>query len=459
MKNWLLSFLFLTTTFFALGQDEYLVIFTQDTSVNFADKHFTDSYLKPIRTFAADNNLKLIERKAEEGVFEQTTYTPAIYFVNKLNFSQYKGRYTETNRLFNFIRSAYSIPKKDNNITMKDVFTSKEGNTDYIYPIKVTDIKGYESEKTTLYINLINDEIRKGIEGIEYHKGIELPYESRKYYLDFYPYITNKKLYLTTKVFTEFNCKKPIYHSTEPFSGKLKDYVSIIKTAKQTMLSGIKSEIQIGTKGDAHTPLKKDNIILSLNDLGISIEKSSSNQDQPFPTSISPEWIFSSAVNDNTPLLQFQVPNTIYTGEIKELAAKLNLLNMTGYATGNITSLTLGDYGLDESVLGRVLADKFNTSTISFKEIIKGKEQKITAFEDYEYLIKCDFTFVGQTVEEEIILTLTPFIKNSELYLQCQSTYDIQLKRQFGIDSGVGESYEEDTVEFYINFILKSKQK
>jgi len=450
-----------TAFFFSLtlwSQKEYLVIFVQDTTISFADKDFTENYLGDIKDFAEKNEIEVIVRDIKNGVFEETPFTPSIYFANNINFSLYVGRYTELNRFKNFVRSARSIRRHNKPILHRNAFSYQNHKMPYSFPVKVTDVKGnYKGDKKKLKEKLLKYAYQD-FSGLEFEEERQHPAFGRKYYMDFYPYVDNKKLYINTSAFSEFNCKKPIYKQNIEISGKLKDAEKIIEEAKIVMLKAIKEEQLRGEKGDAHTLFPKSVKNITPEEIGINIEKEAPPLDIPFPKDISDKWEYRGPVNAKTSVLQFNVPSSIYAGEMKGFHAEIDFHSMKGKGQVDMSTLSMGDHGLDASVSDRILTKKHLTSSIKLKNILKSPEDGISGFKDHEYLINCDFTFVGKTIEREVVITFTPFMDGEELLIQCQAQFDIRLLESFGIESGVGDNLpDHDTVEFYLNFIMQSK--
>ena len=453
-----------TALFFSLtlwSQKEYLVIFTQDTAISYADKDFVENYLGRVKDFAEEDEIDLIVRDIKQGVFEKIAFTPSIYFMNDINSSLYVGRYTEFNRLKNFVRSARSIRRNNKPVLHKNAFFSMEDKMAYTYPIKVTAVKGKckrKGCKKDLHEELLSY-VYKDFNKLTFEKERKHPAFGRKYYMDFYPYVEVKTLYINASAFSEFNCKEPIYTQSILVVGPIKEAKTLMIQSISLMLEAIEEERLKGiSNGDAHSLFPKNTKIITPEEIGIKIEKKAPPLDIPFPNEIPQKWKFKGPVNSKTPVLQFSVPSSIYTGEMKGFTAQLDLKTMQGSSKVDMNTLSMGAKSLNSSVIDRILVAKFPESSIKFKRILKAPENGISGFIDHEFLVKCDFTFVGKTIERDIVITFTPFMDGDELLIQCQAQFDIRLLESFGIESGVGDNLpDHDTVKFYLNFIMQSK--
>lgn len=443
------------------ASNSVVVVFYQDTTENFADGDFLKNYYPKLVSYASENDIELELRNVENGAPEGLVNTPSIHYYGNEKHTVFKGRYTEVQRMQSWITVSSIAPIKNKPFTVENAFLGvlTNGNT-YAFPIKVIPHFDESSSKKSFVssdqiTNAFQDNFSNDESTFEYQNEITLPYQNRKYYLDFYPYVTNKKMYVTVKVFSEFHCKIPVFETKVPLESGIKKWKELVVESKKLAMLKVKKLIESGINGDAHTAFSaKGYPVLLAKDFGLVDEKEAFGRKfEP----LSNDWEFDSENGEGK--LQFLVPNTIYTGEIEQFKITLELDEMHGNARAKLKSLNTGDVGLDYSIMDRILAEKYSMSSLVFKEALLKPDTEIDAWDSYNYTMLCGFTFAGKTVEETVDLVLTPIYneKENKTELFCYAHFSILMMRQFGIESGVGDSEEEDTVEFYLNFKLKSK--
>lgn len=446
----------LLTSALSVGQTEKLLIFISDTTHSYADREFVKSYLPSLREYAMTDEVEVVIRPAAQGVLPSTTCTPAIYFYTGRELKYYNGRYKELNRIQNFIRSSRSIPLSEATDTISHCYTLRDGKMHYTMPIKVSPVTG-KGKNLGMVRGSLDRLFQKDFSGASYQSQATHPYFGRKYYFDFHPYVNGKYVYISVEVYSEFHCKEPIYSSPSPLVAKADEVVNLVLSAKRAALHAMFQNIDHGQYGDAHQVIPTDHPSLSLESLDIQVGSTQNTNQAPFPDQLPDHWVFEKALNPKTPIIQFGIPNTIYIGEINELSADLRLSTMQGFATALQRTLFMGDQGLEESVRERILTDQFPSSTLRLNQVIKEPNTPINRYQTYEYLLQGELSFVGKTIDEEVLLRLTPFVdQDNVLKLYCNAEFKLLLQRQFGIESGVGDGVEEDTVEFYLNFVMKS---
>lgn len=458
----LLTFLLLAfISFSSYANNSVVVVFHQDTTTNFADKDFLKNYYPSLENYAKENDITLKLQNVKNGAPEGLVNTPSIHYYGNDKHTVFKGRYTEVQRIQSWITVSAIAPIKNKPFTVNNAFLGGLGNgNSYAFPIKViSSFSSHLKQKSKITNEEIQEEFKKSFiaekDALGFQEQVTLSYQNRKYYLDFYPYVSKDKFYVTLKVFSEFHCKKHIFKTAVPLESGIKKWKNTVLEAKLLAISEIKKNISSGKTGDAHTAFSsKDYPVLSAKDFGLSEEQNT--VDITF-LPLTNDWEFDSEKGEGK--LQFLVPNTIYTGEIEEFKVSLELKEMHGNARAKLQTMNTGDVGLDYSILDRILAEKFSMSSIKFKETLLKPESLINNWDSYNYTMLCDFTFAGKTVEETVDLVLTPIYNEEEnkTELFCYAHFSIFMMRQFGIESGVGDSEEEDTVEFYLNFKLKSK--
>lgn len=442
----------------SFGQGEKLIVFVQDTTHSYADREFMAEYLPELIEYATSDQIEVVVKQSAQGVLASATCTPAIYFSTANDLKYFKGRYKELNRIKNFIRSSRSIPQSEAPDTIINCYTVRDGKMQYTMPIKVTPVEG-----TAKNIGLVSGSLdrlfKQDFSGASYKTLAIHPYFGRKYYFDFHPFVDGKKVYISVEVYSEFHCKKPIYRSETPLVAKVDALADLVLSAKREALHAMFQNIDHGKYGDAHQVVLENNSVLTPESLGIKRDAYQNTSQAPFPAQLPDNWVFERAINPKTPIIQFGIPNTIYIGEISELSADLNLSTMQGHATALQSTLFMGDDGLDASVQERIMTKQFPSSTMRLNKVVKEPNTPINSYKTYEYLLMGELSFVGKTIDEEVLLNITPFMdEDNELKLYCNAEFKILLNRQFGIESGVGDSVEEDTVEFYLNFVMKSAQ-
>ena len=188
------------------AEQQELILFLQET-----DQHFAENALPKIRSYAAEKNLKLIERQVEEGVPSTITTTPAIVFQNSRGRSIYSSRYAEWNTLLNFIRTSRVVAQKSATLAMNELFVQQLERARVGVPLKITKAKGALPKSFNEYA--FREELKRGLTAslgqFKYVQRVELNRTDRLFYLDLHPYFNkNGTLSMSVEIYSQYSSGK-----------------------------------------------------------------------------------------------------------------------------------------------------------------------------------------------------------------------------------------------------------
>lgn len=462
--KFLLIILFLSQ-FLTAQVREQIVIFLDESPVS---DHFREETLPKIDAYAKDKGIALIIQSTSDGAPEDITFAPSIFFQNHLGRSRYVGRYSTTDRLINFIRTAKNTPRPDAKNKKKSLPVFQIGKATIGTPVKVTPLSGNlpEGFDQEAFIQESRRYIFEGFQDFTVSDTVSLPAEARLFYTDYHPFLDEKgTLHISTEIYSMFHCEEPVSTSNSNLSGPWENRKELFKQIARKQEKQVQSLYKNLRNGDAFSPLTASNSVLLWEDLGLQLPKKKRVKSIVSNLDVLPKnWTFSSSLSDDSPILQFNFgsPLDYYSGEAKELKMKLNfknsgtLLGAKGHIIVNPRSITMGDKGLDSHILSAYLKAK-NYPNSSFKfEIVEAPSQWNVG-SPQKFLMKGVFEMIGRPIPMEVegILELTANDKGNPI-LRFGSNFKLPLKKAFGISGPEGPSPAKDELNFYLNFLLKS---
>jgi|GEM_PF-1409962 len=455
-----LALFFLLKTILLIGQEEQLIVFTQTS-----DQKFIEQSMPLLKSLSEDEDIALFSFKAEEGLPDNITSTPAIIYRNGNGSSTYAGRYTSFTTIKNFIRSARVASKTETKLEKQDVLVRKDGKMLVAAALKVTDIKSIKPTVTELlknseYLETAKNAIRKGLNQYVTNNSVKLHKTDRIFYLDFHPYHINKdSLILSIELYSQFNCIDPIFKSK--INGS--NLEEVFMQAAIELQNEINKSLSNSDIGDAYTAVSGSIQIRNLNDLDIPQPKSETRKyndidiNKPMPT----KWKFKNGINGRTPVLQFNFkePLTRYTGEIKSIDGTINLNNQNEIISGTfeavMKSLTMGEESFDKKVLKEYVKARshptsiFTTSQILVSEPLSWQNTSTVTIKGFMKLMKKKRPIT-------VTASLTPFINNdNQETLLVQANWSMNITDGWGIQGPDGPTPAKKTLEFSLNIIME----
>ena len=441
-----------------LAQEQQLIVFTQET-----DQHFLENTLPKVQAYAVEKGIKLEKRGVEEGFPGEITATPAIIYQNAKGRSIYASRYMEFSTIENFIRTSRVVPQRRADIQLTNVFVWKNGRTQVVAPLKITDVQGKaptgfnESEWRS---NLIAD-LAENFQQFSMREVVKLNRTDRQFYLDVHPYFQKDgKLWLSMEIYSQYSCKDPIFSN---FGQPLASLKEVTSTFEQEVLKAMTAS-QIG---DAFSPVSDEVGVKSWEELGLALPEvdqktMDSFQEAPaLPTT----WVFGQALEEDIPIVQFRfrAPLDRYIGEIRKIDGTLNwdasTQNLQGNFIADMQSLTMGMESFDYNVLNKyVKAYRFPNSSFEFSSQVPVDE--IAFGEILPLRVKGTFELMRKKEEVEVIAQLTPVLDEAgNPLLMVSASFELNVVDDFRIKGPDGPDLARKMMEFDLNFLMKASEQ
>jgi len=386
-----LALFFLLKTILLIGQEEQLIVFTQTS-----DQKFIEQSMPLLKSLSEDEDIALFSFKAEEGLPDNITSTPAIIYRNGNGSSTYAGRYTSFTTIKNFIRSARVASKTETKLEKQDVLVRKDGKMLVAAALKVTDIKSIKPTVTELlknseYLETAKNAIRKGLN----------------------QYVTNNS----------------------------------VKLHKGDAYTAVSGSIQIRNLNDLDIPQPKSET-RKYNDIDIN---------KPMPTKW--KFKNGINGRTPVLQFNFKEPLTRYTGEIKSIDGTINLNNQNEIISGTfeavMKSLTMGEESFDKKVLKEYVKARshptstFTTSQILVSEPLSWQNTSTVTIKGFMKLMKKKRPIT-------VTASLTPFINNdNQETLLVQANWSMNITDGWGIQGPDGPTPAKKTLEFSLNIIME----
>lgn len=438
-----------------------LVVFVNGSQA--IDKHFIDTYLDEIKQLADQYQLAFILRDVSNGAPEEITITPQIVFQKGEEKSFYVGRYSETSRLANFIRTVRNRTPKVKTQIKQNILTLKSEKAVTVLPLKITALSSPEAV-TRQWQDQLNETavaFYNGFESFELVNEVIFTKTNRALYLDIHPYkSSDDSLFLSYEIYSQFNCVEPVISKlNEPVSGLWANQQVLWETLGRQMESDVMQLITTSLIGDgfSEVPANTNSSAWpeSIVDNSIKILK---------PISLtSKNWQVAGALDDKTPLIQFNffAPLDNYAGEVKKLTGNINWESdrfLSGSFTVNTKDVTMGEATYDKNVHKKYLkVFRFPLASFSFKnaevplaEIMKNPMQA--------YAIDGEFTMMKKSYPVRVKASFEPFTDEGEATkLLVNVNFDVNIFEKFNIIGPDGPVNAKSNMHFAMTFLMNSK--
>ncbi len=337
-----------------------------------------------------------------------TAVLPAIYAFKNDQYYWYRGRYNEQNRIVSFARGAGRFQFGEGNQIFNDVFVISEKGFDQITRLKITEVK-YQEE----YNGDTSSHLKKFLERMLSTACLEKHSPNTQYkvyYLDIYPYRDSKgKWYLSSKIFSQHHCIRPVAVSEKPFSGSEEEAVLKLSNWYKNELVRLYQDTQTGDGLEiiqSQTSLNNDNSSDDAIQQVTEIELL--DFDLKINTSIKDPIRFS-----------FAPPIDNYNGSFSQVKGFVKYENDTlvGEVSIDVTSLEMGEESLNQSVFKQFVGDTFKMAKLSFSKSVK-------LVDVTEYSTLATFEFIGRKIEKEISFKLRQ-INTDTVYVDASFEVDI----------------------------------
>ena len=430
-----------------------------------------DKEISALRLFADNTNLTFVEVDINDGVPEQVVYTPCIVFQNEEGRSFYYGRYTNLDRLKNFIRASKMVHQKEVENIKSDLLVWEIEKAVVTAPLKLTELEGVLPKKfdPAEFESMAKNAVYSGMCNFKLTPTFNQNRTTRSFYFNLYPYIDEKQnLTISAEIFSQYNCVKPVWQKFDEglVQGKWKDRTSLFNKAGELIENQILNIIEFSETGDAFKPIPNSVPLANWKDLGLAINE---NKEQNEYLSIndielSKEWVVKEVAKsglENDPIIVFSFlpPLDNYAGEAKKLSGRLvlasaeSLENASGSFSVEIADVTMGADDFDYEVQNKMLKmGIFPNATFKFdslKPVGNGTDSTI-------YETTGVFTLLGMDYLLNVEVDIVPVeVENQKINLRVKSSFELPLFNVFGVEGPDGPSPSKDVLQFFMKFDLE----
>ena len=457
----------------ALGasETEQLLVFVQNGNLP-VNSVFKSQHLPKIRKLAHEMGVSMHLIDARDGSPTKVAVAPLMVYQNHRGRSIYQGRTTTLDRIRNFIRTSRFVPQGKTPYRRENLAVWENGRTRSWAPLKVTGMTGdlpQNFDQNEFVADALKG-IYEGFKKFQFQNEVVLGRADRGFYMDFHPYLSQDgTLYLSLAVFSQFDCKKPVFISKH--SGVWKERDRIFGESAAILEQAVTNIIKNPESGDSFDALAKDTQVRSWEDLGFPLppkpEKSPSKL--PSITKIPKHWIFTQPGKMDPPMIQFRFapPLDNYAGEVKEGNGEIKFrdVDRLNGASGFIeidtrSAITMGNAVLDEVIQGSMMLNTREFPTAKFMiESIESEDQAIAFGQLLRASVNGTFTLKGKSIQLTCPAEFELGVGEDETpSLLIRTAFNIDL-RVFNIEGADGPEPARFTLLFDVNFILKSNEK
>ena len=405
IKIGLFSF-FLISTVNVFCQD--LIIYTNTKSNHQSVVDF-NRQLPDLLTTLKENQVSVeIKDLSVDSIKSPTTVLPSIYAFKNGQYYWYRGRYNEKSRIVSFARGAGRFQFDQEGQIFNDVFVISKNDFDQITRLKITKVKyqeGYKGDTSSQLKKLLEQKV-----GVTCLKRYGSKAQYKVYYLDIYPYRDSKgKWYLSSKIFSQHHCLKPVAISEGPFSGSEEEAILKLSNWYQNELVRLYQDIKTG---DGLEIIQSQRSLISSHLVVDRSQEVSAKQILDFNLKVN------KAIDD--PIrFSFAPPLDNYNGSFGQVKGfvKYNSDTLLGDVSIDITSLEMGEESLNQSVFNQFDGRNYQFARLHFRKggaLVNGTE----------YSLKANLEFIGKEIEKEVRFSLNQISKDTT-YVNASFEVDI----------------------------------
>ncbi len=465
MKYFLLGFTLLFSIA-SVAQNDQLIVWKNE-----AKPVLKIDDIEKIKEVADKNGLVFIMKDVNDGIPGEINYTPSIVFQNSNGRSFYYGRYMNYSRMENFIRASKLSHQKPTSNYKNEMLVWKEGKTEVMAPLKLTELKGEIPKKynEAEFVENAKQHVAEGMSLFVLQKDFESTSQTRSFYFNLYPYVDETGyMIITAEIFSQYNCVKPVFqqYGNGLVSGKWKKRNQLFKTAGKRIELLIRSLMMDSENGDALQSIPENLPIKSWEQLNLSLPVARAAQEKSniVLPNLPVNWEVELPTDKTQPfcIFSFLPPLDNYAGEVKDMTGTFTLgeENQLSTAMGKFevqtADVTMGSEDFDYEVQNKMLNKKdFPTSKFEF-ETFEVKEELRELDKPTDFKAKGKFTMLGRTIqlfcEGQIMAKKN---ENGSIRLQVNCTFNLPLFQSFRVEGPDGPTPEKDTLQFFMKFNLK----
>ena len=458
----------MTTNNLSVEDSEVLILFTNE------DALITQAEIDDLADLAKILNLQFKVHEAGDGLPVEVTTLPSIYFQNRKGRSKYYGRYTNLDRIQNFVRTCKLVHKKDGVSPTKDLLVWKNGKADIDAPLKISPLAGTTPKNFDAdnFKKEIAQSMGKGMKNFQLEASHEVTAYSRSFYINVYPYVNEyAELTLTGELYSQYNCIQPIFTQFSPAiaQGTWDNRSEVLEAFGKAMETEIKSQIESSKNGDAFISVPVDIKPVSWEELGLTIADKNTQiatANTKFEGTLPKKWTVEERTNKDEPIIIFSFlsPVDSYAGEVKalsgdlELSERMTMKGAKGKFKVKVSDVTMGAEDFDDEVQNKMLKmGLFPDAHFEFLEI-EGGEEPLTVGKTVKSKVKGEFTMVGISIPISVESEIEAIVENNQtIKLVVTCDFELPLYDKFKIEGPDGPSPAKDVLQFFMKFNLIPK--
>jgi YceI-like domain len=448
-----------------------LIVFTGDAK-NPVERDFKEKYLPQIKEIAKAQGVTVIEKAIAKGAPDAVHFTPSMYFQNHLGRSLFLGRYQSMDKVKTFLRTVSRQPQGEISNEKHDVLVWQHERMRVFSPIKFTPLDGVIPpgfDQAAFHREALAA-LAKGANSATLQALFSAQRNDRAMYLALYPYHgTDGKFFLSAEMYAQFNCIEPIMKRFDnPFEGTFNAWQKVVVEAGAALQAEVAKQLASTTRGDGLLPVPTKTPTKSWEDLGLHLPKAPSGVVDVAANNILivQDWEYAGPVEPGSPVLSFSflAPLDNYAGEIKTLFGTLKfgdgptIDNTVGKFGIETSSLTMGDAGLDSHVKEMIAMAEHPQAFFTFLKVMSLEQPKIAFGAVTQFVAQGQLDFMGVQAPVDVTTQLEPVLdEQGAVRISVSASFSLHLKDKYNLDGPDGPMPAKDTMQFFLNFLLKPK--
>lgn len=437
--------IFLTLIFAALATDfqaaadppkresaDQLLIFTKRGDAPVSGS-FRREPLAKIKEIADAQGVSVREVDIAGGVPEEVLFTPAIVYQSHRGRSFFQGRFKAYDRFDSFLRVARRVPQDSKVLVREDIAVWKTEQVSIAAHIKISPVTGSPPDgyDEARFLQRMKDVVVSSFDRFRRQENVSLRRMDREFYLDFYPWCADDgTIYLSTALYSQFHCKKPVYSSPgDKITGPHDRSDALFKKATRLLESKLVDHLNDTLWGDGFEPISSDVPRKSWDALGLALpprpQRATSASDAEKPPTLKTDWEFKKGVNNVSArkgyfLFHFPAPFDSYSGRVGEVWGTFSFDPAEGWHAATIqftaspASVTMGDADLDRMIHEEWLdTESFPQSTFSARQIKPDEPNARLQFGEVTLVtMNGTFSMIGKETEVVVRAQLEPILRD-----------------------------------------------
>ncbi len=448
---------------------EQLIVFSHSGSSE-VSKAFTDETLPKITALAKKISLPFSLVVVDKNAPAEITMTPCIVYQNHMGRSIYQGRTNTPDRFENFIRTSRFVPQGKSKLNIEKTPVWQMGRMQVAAPLKITPLGGHppEGHQHDKFVEAATKAILSGFKNFQWQEKFSLGRGDRSFYMDFYPWLSSdKKLYLSGAIYSQFHCKKPIFKTNATIVTNWEKGAEAFGQLASQFEKVIAQEIANPKSGDSFDYVSKETKTVSWSSLGFPLpNKPEKTQKIIANLSLPTHWVIAGPSAPGIPQIHFRFPEPLdyYAGEVKKVFGEVILpqegiiKGSKGFFAADPKTVTMGEGDMNSTLQGsiflhtsRYLESKFEIDSVEpIGELSYGQITWAT--------IKGRFMMKGKTIPLTVDAEFEPSVDDQGgPLLLARGNFQISLT-DFGIPGADGPEPQSNTLLFQVNLGLKPKK-